>query len=81
MRKTVQSRLTVSVWTALYICCVVIPRVRAVPLSSFYPTDNSTVLPENDDGYSAAITLSPSFPFFGERETTAYVSETVIQDV
>ena len=71
-----ERRLTVSAWTALYICCVVIPRACAVSLSSFYPSDSTidTVLPPNDDGYSDAITLSPVFPFFGEDKSTAYVS-------
>ena len=76
MSKT-ERRLTVSAWTALYICCVVIPRVCAVSLSSFYPSDSTidTVLPPNDDGYSDAIPLSPDFPFFGKDKSTAYVSK------
>ena len=31
-------------------------------------------LHRNDDGYSAAIPLSSGFPFFGNVQTTAYVS-------
>ena len=46
-------RLTVSAWTALYI---VIPRVCAVSLSSFYPSDNTTIAPTN---MSPQITTSP----------------------
>lgn len=50
---------------------------NSVPLSSFYPYGYSagdSNLPANDDGYTSLITLSTSFPYFGQSYTGLYVS-------
>ena len=60
--------------------CIATPCARAVPLQSFYPDSPDDIsLGRNDDGVSAAITLSTAFPFFGTSQTTAFVRSYAIK--
>jgi len=70
--------MPISLRTILILVQVVQPCLT-LSLDEFYPLKGPGVarLQKNDDGNSGEITLTNSFPFFGKKFNSLYVSITI----
>lgn len=70
-------KLEVLIVLLLIFACGEIGVLNAVVLPNFYPfgtSEGDNVVPRNDDGSSGKLSVSTSFPFFGQNHNSLFVS-------